>query len=282
MSGDNGMPPIDLSSWAENILQFGADPEPLGAELIAAVREGIEAHPRSAQTEIGPSEIGHPCNRWLAHRLARTPPTGLQTPPWRQAVGTAVHEPFSDWLHRWNEIHGTRYLTDLRVNVGELYPGRPIWGTLDALDIVTATIIDLKVPGRTAMKTYRDGQPESPQYEVQTDLYGKGAANHGFPIASVGILRLPAAGELSDAVWKCRPHDPARAQRALDRAGGIARMVDALGPKAIPLQPTAEHYCHRCDFFAPNTTDLTKGCPGDATWAAKRDARPNSLSSLIA
>lgn len=282
MSGDNGMPPIDLSIWTDGISRIDLNPEPLGRELVAAVREGIEAHPRSAQTELGPSELGHPCNRWLAHRFAGTAPTGLQSPPWRQAVGTAVHRDFSDWLHRWNAEHGTRYLTDLRVMVGELYPGRPIWGTLDALDIATATIIDLKVPGRTAMKTYADGKPESPQYDTQIDLYAKGATHHGFPVQSVGILRLPAAGELSDAVWKCRPHDPARAQVALDRAGGIARIVEALGPKAIPLQPTTSHYCQRCDFFQPNITDLARGCPGDAGWIAARDAKPDPLAALIA
>lgn len=276
------MPALDLSTWTDLSMNFGADPTILGEELVDLVRQGIEAHPRSAQTEIGPSELGHPCNRWLAHRLAGTPATGHQKPPWRQAVGTAVHDHFSDWCHHWNETHGTRYLTDLRVMVGELYPGRPITGTLDALDAVTACVIDLKVPGATAMKTYGAGKPESPQYEVQTHLYGQGAINAGFPVASVGILRLPAAGELDAATWKCRPHDPDKAAAAMSRAGGIARMVDALGPAAIPLQPTADHYCHRCDFFAPNTTDLTTACPGDAAWIAKRDARPDPLHTLIA
>ncbi len=275
--------PLDLSTFAADATNFGADPEPLGVELIDAVREGIEAHPRSTQKEIGPSELGHPCNRWLAHRLAGTPATGLQNPPWRQAVGTAVHNEFAAWLHHWNAEHGTRYLADLRVHVGDLYPGRPIHGTLDALDLVTATVIDLKVPGPTAMKTYGTGKPESQQYQVQVDLYGNGACNAGFPVASVGILRLPAAGELADAVWKPRPHDPQRAYDALNRAGGIARMVDALGAAAIPIQPTTEHYCQRCDYFAPNTTDLTRSCPGDAAWLAARNTEPpKSVTSLIA
>lgn len=283
MSADlEAMPPLDLTSFVDYATRHGADPLPLRDDLLAAVREGIDAHPRSQQTEIGPSQIGHPCNRWLAHFFAGTTPTGLQRPPWRQAVGTAVHTDFSAWLHRWNAEHRTRYLTDLRVMVGELYPGRPIHGHLDALDLETATVIDLKVPGPSAMKNNAEGKPEDPQYATQLDLYGQGACNAGFPVASVGILRLPAAGELADAIWKPRPHNPARAEQALARAGGIAQMVNALGPAAIPLQPTTEHYCNRCEFFAPNTTDPTRSCPGDEAWIAKRDARPDPITQLIA
>lgn len=272
----------NLTTWLDRATRYGTDPETLGAELIAMVREGIESHPRSMQKEIGPSELGHPCNRWLAHRLAGTPATGEQKPPWRPAVGTAVHDHFSLWCHQWNERYGVRYLTDLKVMVGELYPGRPITGRLDALDLETATVIDLKVPGVTAMKTYAAGKPESPQYEVQVDCYGAGAVNAGFPIASVGILRLPVAGELDAAVWKPRPHNPERAAAALQRAGGIARMVDALGAAAIPLQPTYDHHCQRCDFFQHGATDLTRGCPGDAVVVAKRATPPAHLTALIA
>ncbi|HEY9414089.1 MAG TPA: hypothetical protein VIQ30_04955 [Pseudonocardia sp.] len=272
----------DLAAWAADTTHHGANPGPLGDELLDVVKEGILAHPRSQQREIGPSQIGHPCNRWLAHFFADTPPTGLQKPPWRQAVGTAVHAEFSLWCHQWNANHGTRFLTDLKVWIGDLYGGRPIFGTLDALDVITATVIDLKVPGKSAMQRYRDGQPESPQYDVQIDGYGNGACNAGFPVSNVGILRLPAAGELHEATWKARPHNPQRGTEALARAGAIAQMVEAIGPAAIPLQVTAEHYCQRCDYFAPNTTDLTRSCPGDAAFIAKRDARPDPLHDLIA
>lgn len=617
----------DLSGFADCATHRGADPFPVGDELLAAVREGIDAHPRSGQTELGPSEIGTPCNRWLAHRLAGTPHTGLTKPPWRQAVGTAVHEQFSVWLHRWNAEHGVRWLTDIRVQVGELYDGRPIYGTLDALDLITATVVDLKglavdipiptpdgwstmgqlrvgdqvfgadgqpctvtakspvhgdrpcfrvtfndgasiitdnvhlwrfvadkgsngdrqtlilstedaaaqisnpgtgqrhlrvvnpealdlpdadlpihpyvfgawlgdghrsagvigkpddelfdhirscgyevsephgerginrsvyglvtqlraaglvwpkndptlrghqpmagmkfvpaiymrsgvgqrlallqglmdtdgtwnkkrkqaafsntdkalahavaelvrslgwkaklceytghgfgkdvtaysvaftpydanpfrlsrkadlvrlagsksarhrivqsiepvpivatqciqvdaadqmflcgeemvpthnCPGPTALRTYGPGKPENPQYDVQLDLYGQGAVNAGFPVASVGVLRLPAAGELADAVWRARPHNPDRAQAALARAGAIARMVDTLGPAAIGLQPTTARFCARCPYFHPTATDLTTSCPGDPAWQAWRDARPDPLTALIA
>ncbi len=271
----------DLSMWADTITATGTDLTVIGDELLQVVKEGIESHPRSAQKEIGPSELGHPCNRWLAHKLAGTPATGIQKPPWRQAVGTAVHADFSAWCHHWNEDHGVRFLTDIRVHVGDLYPGRPITGHLDAIDLATATIVDLKVPGKSAMQRYGDGKPESPQYDVQLDSYGQGAVRAGFPVQSVGILRLPAAGELHEAVWKARPHNPQRAADALARAGAVAQMVDAIGPAAIPLQTTSEHYCARCSYFLPNTTDLTRACPGADTFIASRDARRDPVHDLV-
>jgi hypothetical protein len=272
----------DLTPWAVDATNHGAHPAPLRSELLAAITEAIAAHPRSLQTEIGPSEIGHPCNRWLALFFAGAP-RREQKPPWRPAVGTAVHEHFSAWLHRWNDLHGTRYLTDLTVYVGDLCPGRPVFGTLDALDVITGTVIDLKVPGPSQMKAHKTaaGGPErSPTYRIQTQLYGRGAGNAGFPVANVGILRVPAAGDLDDAIWTHEPYDEQTAVNALTRAGGIATMVDALGAQAIEMQPTTEHYCTGCQFYEANTTDLARACPGDAAGIAKRAKPPAHLNAL--
>lgn len=284
MSGENGMPPLDLSIWRDACTHFGADPTFLGEDLIRdVVQAAIEEQPRSQQKEIGPSEIGVPCDRWLAHRFAGTRPTRIQKPPWRPAVGTAVHKEFTEWLLRYNERRGVvRFLADLRVYVGDLYPGRPIYGTLDGLDLFTATVLDLKVPGPTSMKKHGAGQPESPVYDVQFDLYGNGCINAGFPIASVGALRLPAAGELTDADWKPRPHNPERGKRALQRAGGIAGLVNTMGVEAIPFMKTSEHYCMHCPFFLPGAKDLTKACPGAESVIDRGLRPPAAIQQLIA
>lgn len=277
----------DLSGWVDEIRPgAGANPGSLVDDLVSMVTEGINAHPRSAQTEIGPSEVGHPCNRWLAHFFAGTPRRERE-PMWRAAVGTAVDGDLKGWAHQWNEQHDTvRYLTDLLVWVGDLYPGRPVFGTLDLLDLWTATVVDLKVPGPSSMKKHKtaSGGPErDPTYRVQKQLYARGCANAGFTPIHVGILRLPSAGELNDAIWTFEAYRPDVAETALARAGGIARMVEALGADAIPLQPTAEKFCTGCAFFQANTTDLTRACPGDTTWVAKRDARVGkTLSDLVA
>lgn len=270
----------DLTRWAGEATNRQGGADTAIEVLLAAFREGVQAHPRSTQTEIGPSEVGHPCDRWLAHRLAGTPPTGKQLLGWRQAVGTAVHEAATVWVHDWNANHDTVWLADLYVDVGELYPGRPIRGSLDFLHLPTATIIDLKVPGPTAMRTYRAGHVESPQYDIQRHLYGRGCQRSGFTPEHVAILRTPSAGELHEAIWTHEPYNETKAVDALNRAGGIARLVDALGSDAAPMLGVTEHYCTRCEWFAPSATDLSRACPGAGNRAASTP--PAALTSLIA
>lgn len=269
----------DLTPWAVEATGRGGDPDLVGRELVEAFRLGILAGDiRGRQKEIGPSGLGHPCARATAYLLAGVPPTGTQDTPWRQAVGTAMHDRGDLWAHLDNQRRGTRWLTNLRVSVGELYPGREIRGTLDYLDVLTATVVDLKVPGTTAMKTYGPGKPESPQYRVQLHAYGRGVLRAGFLPAHVGILRVSPARELADAIFKVERFDEQVAADALNRVGGIARMVDAIGPAAAAALPPTEHYCSRCDWFRPGATDLTSGCPG-APGAVK--PRRDQLDALV-
>ena len=77
----------DLAPWAAETTNFGADPHWLRAQLLDAIREGVDAHPRSAQTEIGPSEIGHRCPRWIASvTSSNVPSPRLRNRPWRSGV----------------------------------------------------------------------------------------------------------------------------------------------------------------------------------------------------
>jgi hypothetical protein len=276
------LPDLTSLANANRPARRDGDTDRVRDELLAVIRSAIDAHPRSLQTEIGPSEIGHPCLRALAHKLAGTPPTGLQSPPWRQAVGTAVHKEFTGWTFDANEpLAEHRWYPDIRVLVGDLGTPdkpRPITGTLDLYDRLTATIVDLKVPGPTAMDTRRRGE-ESELYRDQVHLYGTGVIHAGAPVDMVAILRLPAAGELRDAIWWAEPHDPTRAARAFNRLRHVATLVDALGSQAAALLEPTEHYCGRCDYYLPNTTDLTRGCPGAGARTAT--GPPASITQLI-
>jgi hypothetical protein len=248
-------------------------PAAIRDDLLFAIRDAVVNQPRTLQKEIGPSQIGSPCNRWLAYKLGDVPPVALKNTPWRAAVGTAVHEQFADWLHRYNAVHGFRYLSETRVWVGDLLPGRPVTGHMDAFDTWTGTVIDLKTGTRTALDEARSGVTK-PVYETQVSLYGQGAVNAGLPVRNVGILTVPRDGELSDAVWRVQPHDPERGRRGLARAGAIAQLVDTLGgPQAAAMQPASEYYCASCDWFQPGSTDLTIGCPGAPSFIAAREAK---------
>lgn len=272
-----------------DLTQYAGDYRPdhaardLRGDLIEVIRDAVINQPRTLQREIGPSQIGSPCNRWLAYKLGDIPAVGLKKTPWRAAVGTAVHEQFAEWLHRYNEVHGFRYLSETRVWVGDLYPGRPITGHMDAFDTWTGTVIDLKTGTKNVLDEARSGYV-NPVYETQLSLYGQGAVNAGLPVRNVGILSVPRDGELTTAVWNVKPHDPDRGQRGLARAGAIAQMVDTLGPRAAAMQPAAEYYCGTCDWYQPGSTDLTIGCPGAATFVAERERRattpPAALTDL--
>lgn len=283
---DEPMPPPDLTGWMPEATQWGTDPKTAAADLVDAIRRGILAGDhRSRQIELGPSEIGHECPRWLAYRLAGVPPTGTEPVPWRQRIGTLVHDDIDDHAHRDNaerEAAGQppRWLTGIRVNVGDLYPGRPIVGTLDVLDLLTATVLDAKVPGATAMRTYGPGKPEKPSYRTQVQLYGRGVMRAGFLPAHVGVLRVSPARELAQFVVKTEPFDARIAEDALARAGAIARMVDQLGARAAELTPPTEAHCSRCPWFRPGSADLSTGCPGAP--GAALGIRRASVDDLVA
>src|SRR6266566_2843167 len=231
-------------------------PEQAHIALKRLILADLERQPRSLQKEIGPSEVGHPCARWLAYRLSQAD-KALQLPPWRQNVGVQVHR----WLDEL--VAGDEnWIPSLWVPVGELTPGRTIWGTMDAYYIPTFTVVDYKIPGPNQMKEHRTGKTENEQYKVQVQCYGAGAVALGLRVEEVMIIRLPAAGELSAMSVSRAPFDEGVASRALARVAAVQSLVDEVGPAAASVPPATEHYCSRCDYFRPNSNDLLKGCPG--------------------
>ena len=125
----------------EALLMRGGDPTLVRDELLDAIRAAIRAHPRSAQTRIGPSEIGTPCQRRLGYRVAGVRPVQAGGDGWRPTVGTAVHS----WLEaafsdpRLADAEGeARWVTEAQVDVGEI-GGVRITGRCDLYDRVTAT-----------------------------------------------------------------------------------------------------------------------------------------------
>lgn len=275
----------DLSMFREDMIEFGKDLDRIGVEFIRdVIKPALAEQKRSLQKEIGPSELGAPCKRWMAHKFAGTPPTGLPKTKWAAAVGTAIHDHLNLWCHAYNERHGVnRYLFDLLVYVGDLYPGRPITGHLDVYDVWRGVVLDAKFPGATQMDKYRPASaPENPQYSDQVHCYGNGILNAGLPVAAVGMLRLPRGSDnLDDGYWRWEPHDPERGHRALARAGAVARTVEAMGSAAIPLMPTAEQYCGRCPYFLPEATDLERACPGAEEVIVRQARVPAHIAALM-
>lgn len=290
--------------------QLGSDPDLLVEEIKRLIATQIDAHPRSLQTRLGPSEIGDPCARRLAHKLLATPKARTLAPAWRPVIGTAVHGWLEDALAADNReyvaaVGGPRWLVETAIDAGPM-AGTNLTGHSDAYDRITQTAIDWKIIGPSAHKKLRadinTGRGPRREYVVQLHTYGAGYVRRGLPVARVMLVALPAAGELDDALHWCAPWDAQIAADAMARVDRIHALTTSLGPVALTLtgaqldaahlghlRPDPDssaqdaaigmdsHGCRFCPYLNPGSTDPAAGCPG-----ALADARDTRLEALIA
>jgi hypothetical protein len=258
----------------------GGDPKLLRDELLHVIATQIDAHPRSAQTRIGPSEVGTPCARKLAYKLAGTPETNIRSAAWRPTVGTACHSWLEQACVAWNASHSIeRFYLEQRVTVGTI-GGVEIIGSCDCYDRITATVIDWKVVGPTALKKYRRQSDPGQQYRTQAHLYGRGYVAAGLPVDQVAVMFLPQSGELSDAYYWTEPYDEQVALDGLSRADGIATLVAALSRAAPIALPAVDSNCSYCPWLQRGSTDITTGCPGGDS-GGLAVAAPASLADAL-
>ena len=270
-------------------------PQIVFEEISGIIRRAILEAPRSKQTRIGPSETGHPCARHIAYKLAGKAPVVPSEVGWRQFVGTAVGamveqhvidanddltghasavaglarpELKAQVIEHFSQLNAReewpRWIVQTPVNVGSIHPDYPdITGHLDIYDAATATVIDIKTPGNTAMKKHKPGNRLTDDaYRAQVMQYGAGLVKLGLPVDWVGLLRFPAAGEWQDRTFQYERFDPTVAPAVLERVAGIYNLVSALGAGAASLLKPTQHYCQRCDYFKPESTNLAEACPG--------------------
>jgi len=210
----------------------GSSPQLALKEYRHVIEQAILNQPRSLQKRIGPSEIGTPCDHCLAAKLAGWEQTE-QGVPWLPTVGTAVHAYLEEAFIRHENLRGAqhngglRYLTERRVDVGEI-DGETITGSTDLFDTVTGMVIDHKLVGTTTLNKARSKGP-SDTYRVQAHLYGRGWVRAGFDVAHVAICFLPRNDvSLNTAVLWTEPYDEQIAIAALARAERLARSLKAL------------------------------------------------------
>lgn len=254
------LPMVDV--LPEALTQRGGDPALLAAEYLQVVKHAVHQHPRSLQTRIGPSELGHPCTRRIGYKLLGHPVNEFpDDTPWLPTIGTAVHTWLEDQFTAANTGHDhARWLTEVTVNVGQV--GQvDVTGHVDLYDRVTATVIDHKIVGPTTLRKYKTSGPGD-QYRAQIHLYGRGLTRRGLPVDTVMIAFLPRNGELRDAHLWHEPYDEQVALDALQRVEGIALTVETLGRDGLRLLPTTDAYCQRCPYYQRASVDPTQGCPG--------------------
>ncbi len=237
-----------------NSTSFLFDEEPgeafnmkLKQDIIALAIKAERESPRSQQVQIGPSEVGNPCDRRLAYKLTRTPEVNVGFDPWPAVVGTAIH----GWMERaalnWNN-QITRD-EDLWTTECELDIDGMILGHSDLYR--DCTVIDYKTAGPDVMKKVRaNGPPE--HYVVQAQIYGLGFQQSGRCVDRVALVFLPRAGWLRDTYVWSTPYDEGVARAALDRLYGIA---------ATALQLDVINNPHRFEQIQHQPSDLCGSCP---------------------
>lgn len=247
--------------------------EPMGElakELATKIKETFYAYSnrkssdnRSAQTTLGPSEIGTPCDRRLAMALMNVPPVNAGGDGWAAFVGTCTHVGMAE-VYTFADAGTGRYAVELPVFLG--VPTVPR-GTTDLLDRRDATVVDWKVMGAYSLKKFKEKGP-SETYLTQGQVYGLGAERAGEKVKNVAIVGLPRAGSSLDEmhVWTTK-YDRKFAQAALDRVESIAKGVEFQRNAGLPLMEIAERMesgddCRYCPFHLPKDKGFTRGCPG--------------------
>ena len=225
---------------------------------------------RSQQKRLGPSELGTPCERQIAMKLAGVPQKdrGLA---WAPLCGTAVHAMMEDTLRQENEILGReRYLIETPLDIEPPQEdGSHIHGHGDAFDIDNSMVIDWKYTGTTARRKAKrirclNSERVSQEYRVQTHLYGLGHANAGRDVKWVRVVMLARSHDYSESVEWTERYRSDIAQWALRRYHRIKERVPNDGYDSVPAKPS-ESTCKWCPFWQPDMPAGTVndgGCAG--------------------
>lgn len=247
MPGMNGMSPFDLG---------------LKDDLINVVRWSSNNSHRSKQVALGCSEVGHPCDRRLAYKMAGVDEPNNYTDPWPAVVGTSIHSWMEQAVNDFQHVHGTkRWLTEM-----EVLPNPLVMGHTDLFDLETHTVLDWKFPSPANLKAMRtDGV--SSQYMTQVQLYGLGHVNAGRRVERVGIAALGRQGWLKDMFVHTVPFDALLAEQAIQRIFDIGDKLISMdvlnnpkGWKEISSKP--DRLCNWCPFWRSGITVDEKGCAG--------------------
>lgn len=228
--------------------------ETLFRELVDIFRWGATNDPRSLQKSIGPSEVGHPCDRRIAMSIMEEPKLNEDNDPLPSVTGKAIHmwylgvDDFEGVIEKWNEYIGyERFFTERKV-----YPRPGLSGSCDLYDTETKFVIDLKNPGWGSLSKYKKADYPGQQYEIQLQDYGLGYANAGYEVKRVAIFALPRGGNLKDAWWWSTPFNPDLAHAAhlrLDEITLLAAELDVENhPERYNLIRATPQFCDWCPY----------------------------------
>lgn len=246
-------------AWAEHYAR----------ELRGVVTRYANRLPRNVQRHLGPSELGHVCDRQVVSKMAGAKATNHVVDPWASIMGTAGHSFVADAFDWDNKHNGyQRWYTEQRVTPDPGPDAHP--GTADLYDAFTRALVDHKFQGdSTRAQLKREGPPR--HYLVQVLLYRLGYLNLGYPVDRVAIVSWPRTRSSLDEmyVWSHvpTPEDDRLIADVLAQTRfrhQIAQMVTAgrLSLMDVPASPD-DRECYFCPFYRPQAAyDGQYGCPG--------------------
>lgn len=254
------------------------------AEIRRVVLEHAARAPRTLQQHLGPSELGVPCDRQVAGKMAALPATNHVVDPWPSIVGTALHAWEADAFDADNVRSGVRrWVTEQKVTP---HPSHP--GTADLYDAVEQAVVDHKNLGSSSLDKIRKGGPTSPttgkptigpvHYRVQLFLYGLGYVLLGLPVKKVVIAAYPRTASSLDGLYvrdedftsdgyTLLPEPAAVLAKCFEdttRRKAYADRISANQMQFMDVPAAADDDdCYFCPFYRPQAArDGGSGCPG--------------------
>lgn len=247
-------------------------------ELRDVVTRYADRLPRNVQRHLGPSELGHHCDRQLVGKMAGVSfgsgGGNMLHDPWASIVGTAIHA-FLEQAFGWESLEGRdkgRWFPETRVTPD---PGavQPHPGTADLYDNLFRALVDHKCQSeaiRTRLR--RDGPPF--HYYVQMLLYALGYMHLGYQVDRVVLASWPRTKSTMDDMYCWEKTITAEDLRVvvdvLDKTVIREQLAVMVGTGQvsfweIPATPS-EDDCQYCPFFNPAAMQdgTSAGCPGTA------------------
>jgi hypothetical protein len=236
-------------------------------ELRRVVVTQANGSARNLQRSLGPSELGSPCDRQVAGKMAGLPVTNHVVDPWASVIGTAVHAWLADAFTAANSsLEVPRWLAEQRVTPHPEHPG-----TADLYDAMETAVVDHKILGQSSMAKVRSAAGPPIHYVIQLLLYGKGYRVLGLPVTRVALAAYPRTAASLDGlyVWEraTGPQDDALIEEVFRLTARRKAMAEELinGSKTLTDIPSSpdDDSCFFCPFYRPQSKrDHGPGCPG--------------------
>lgn len=261
--------PAPVEPPAPRVIPDGPPPSTLA--VMRDVLGDLDAsRPRSMQTRVGPSELGTPCQRQLAYKIAGAPRRLPDNrPPWAPMQGTAVHGLMEEALQYHNRQLGyQRWVIEERLHMDD-----EISGSGDAFDLDTGTVVDWKHVGTTALrevkrKTIPNHLLVKQEYRIQGHVYGYGHERAGRDVRWIRLVFLARSHDFNDSAEWTEAYNPNIAINALDRYYATQDLIGTLdvanNPDMWGLVPAVPgKACTWCPFKRLGGPADGTGCPGD-------------------